>query len=424
MCVPDLALICEVMLMAEGFQRSRELARKFVGLYRLCEGMLSKARHYDWKLRAIKTTLSVAGAMRRASPPGVSEENVLLRALRDFNVGKLTGGDAPVFAGLLEDLFPGLPATVPRAADARFEAASAAAAVRLGYVPERRFLLKVSQLRELFTVRWSVFLLGPPGAGKTAVWRTLAAAQQALGEATDVAVLNPKAVTRDELYGCSHQATAEWKDGLLSRAFRDFVSDKTRQHQWLVLDGDIDPEWIESMNTVMDDNRVLTLASNERIPLAPPMRLLLEIDSMAHCSPATVSRGGVVFVNGDEGLGGSGGDGGGGGEESASSSSSSSSGGGVWKPALESWVSGLGDAELRAAMRGLVAKCVFFFLREKKRVESFFLPRSPSPSLPLLPLNLDPLPFLSQKTSGTSSPRSTTAAATTGPSSLSRPSTR
>ena len=83
MCVPDLALICEVMLMAEGFQRSRELARKFVGLYRLCEGMLSKARHYDWKLRAIKTTLAVAGAARRAAPPGAKEEAVLLRALRE-----------------------------------------------------------------------------------------------------------------------------------------------------------------------------------------------------------------------------------------------------------------------------------------------------------------------------------------------------
>jgi dynein heavy chain, axonemal len=350
MCVPDLALICEVMLMAEGFQKSRELARKFVGLYRLCEGMLSKARHYDWKLRAIKTTLSVAGAMKRSSPPGVSEEKVLLRALRDLNVGKLAGGDAPVFAGLLEDLFPGLPATVPRAADARFEAAAAAAAVKLGYVPEKSFLLKVSQLRELFTVRWSVFLLGPPGSGKTAVWRTLQAAQLSLGEATDVAVLNPKAVTRDELYGCSQLATGEWRDGLLSRCFRDFATDKTKQHQWLVLDGDIDPEWIESMNTVMDDNRVLTLASNERIPLAAPMRLLLEIDSMAHCSPATVSRGGVVFVNGDEGVGG------GGGGENSSTPSSSSAAGGVWKPALESWVSSLGDAELRSAVRGLVDK--------------------------------------------------------------------
>ena len=53
----------------------------------------------------------------------------------------------------------------------------------------------------------------------------------------------------------------------------------------------------QSMNTVMDDNRMLTLASNERIPLTPTMRLLLEINHMNHCSPATVSRGGVIYVN-------------------------------------------------------------------------------------------------------------------------------
>jgi hypothetical protein len=54
------------------------------------------------------------------------------------------------------------------------------------------------------------------------------------------------------------------------------------------------------MNTVMDDNKMLTLASNERIPLTPSMRLLLEINHMVHCSPATVSRGGVIFVNAED----------------------------------------------------------------------------------------------------------------------------
>jgi len=54
------------------------------------------------------------------------------------------------------------------------------------------------------------------------------------------------------------------------------------------------------MNTVMDDNKMLTLASNERIPLTPSMRLLLEINHMKHCSPATVSRGGVIYVNADD----------------------------------------------------------------------------------------------------------------------------
>ena len=75
MCVPDLALICEIMLMAEGFQASKMLSRKFVILYKLCEDLLSKSQHYDWKLRAIKTTLYVAGGMKRSAPE-LNEEQV------------------------------------------------------------------------------------------------------------------------------------------------------------------------------------------------------------------------------------------------------------------------------------------------------------------------------------------------------------
>jgi hypothetical protein len=63
------------MLMAEGFQMSKMLSRKFVILYRLCEDLLSKSRHYDWKLRAIKTTLYVAGGMKRDAPQ-LSEDRV------------------------------------------------------------------------------------------------------------------------------------------------------------------------------------------------------------------------------------------------------------------------------------------------------------------------------------------------------------
>ena len=51
------------------------LSRKFVILYKLCEDLLSKSKHYDWKLRAIKTTLYVAGGMKRASPE-LSEDKV------------------------------------------------------------------------------------------------------------------------------------------------------------------------------------------------------------------------------------------------------------------------------------------------------------------------------------------------------------
>ena len=69
----------------------------------------------------------------------------------------------------------------------------------------------------------------------------------------------------------------------------------------VILDGDLDANWIESMNSVMDDNRMLTLASNERIPLLPHMRMIFEIRDLKHATPATVSRAGILYISTDEG---------------------------------------------------------------------------------------------------------------------------
>jgi dynein heavy chain len=116
--VPDLELICENMLMAEGFVTAKMLAKKFTTLYFLCRDLLSKAAHYDWGLRAIKSVLVVAGVMKRAEPE-LAEAAILLRALRDFNIPKIVADDNDIFFGLLGDLFPGI--NVPRTRDMRFE---------------------------------------------------------------------------------------------------------------------------------------------------------------------------------------------------------------------------------------------------------------------------------------------------------------
>ena len=115
---PDLELICENMLMAEGFVSSKILAKKFTTLYALCRDLLSKAKHYDWGLRAIKSVLVVAGGFKRAEPDR-EEQGVLMRALRDFNTPKIIAEDIDVFMGLLGDLFPGI--KVPRQRDMEFE---------------------------------------------------------------------------------------------------------------------------------------------------------------------------------------------------------------------------------------------------------------------------------------------------------------
>ncbi|KAK7573934.1 hypothetical protein V9T40_011125 [Parthenolecanium corni] len=294
MVVPDFELICEIMLVAEGFQEAKILAKKFITLYTLCKELLSKQDHYDWGLRAIKSVLVVAGSLKRGDP-GRPEEEVLMRTLRDFNIPKVVSDDVPVFMGLIGDLFPAL--DVPRKRDQEFEKMVKQAALDLLLQPEENFVLKVVQLEEILEVRHSVFIVGNAGTGKTQVWKTLFKTYQNMKRKPIFNDLNPKAVTNDELFGIINPATREWKDGLFSVLMRDQANLTTDNPKWIVLDGDIDPMWIESLNTVMDDNKVLTLASNERIALTPSMRLLFEVSNLSTATPATVSRAGILYIN-------------------------------------------------------------------------------------------------------------------------------
>jgi len=138
--VPDLVLICENMLMAEGFIDAKILANKFFTLYSLCKDLLSKAEHYDWGLRAIKSVLVVAGTMKRAEPQ-IAENAILMRALRDFNIPKITAADLDIFFGLLGDLFPGI--HVERKRDMDFEKIIEGACADNKLFPEPEFVLKI-----------------------------------------------------------------------------------------------------------------------------------------------------------------------------------------------------------------------------------------------------------------------------------------
>lgn len=296
--VPDLVLICENMLMAEGFVTANILASKFYGLYSLLRELLSKQLHYDWGLRAIKSVLVVAGAFKRQEPE-LDEGALLMRALRDFNVPKIVREDEVVFNGLLGDLFPNM--NPPRRVDTDLEDAVNEACQALQLSPDETFKLKVVQLQELLAIRHCVFLMGPPGAGKSACWKTLAQARKMRNNPTKVVDLNPKAVKTEELYGYMNMATREWKDGLLSKVMRELGQMPNDHPKWILLDGDLDANWIESMNSVMDDNRMLTLASNERIPLKSHMRLIFEIRDLKYATPATVSRAGILYISTDDG---------------------------------------------------------------------------------------------------------------------------
>jgi dynein heavy chain, axonemal len=113
-------------------------------------------------------------------------------------------------------------------------------------------------------------------------------------------VINPKSITLNELYGAYDLATFEWSDGILSTIFKSCAEDSKPVEKWIVFDGPVDALWIESMNSVMDDNKILTLINGDRIPLTSTMSLVFEVEDLAVASPATVSRAGMIFLDADE----------------------------------------------------------------------------------------------------------------------------
>ena len=152
--------------------------------------------------------------------------------------------------------------------------------------------------------RHSVMIVGRTQSGKTVTWQMLKKTLTRLnveGESGYQKVqeytINPKAVSLGELYGEFDLSTNEWTDGVLSSVMRTCCADEKPDEKWIFFDSPVDAVWIESMNSVMDDNKILTLINSERISMPEQVSLLFETEDLSVASPATVSRCGMVYCD-------------------------------------------------------------------------------------------------------------------------------
>ncbi len=300
MVTPDQYLICENLLLSEGFSDSKKLAQKIDKLYTLSKEQLSKQHHYDWSLRTVKAVLSAAGILKRDYPT-MPEDVILMKAMKDINLPKFTKDDSLLFEGLVKDLFPELDTSLDDNQDFKNFVKRIATDLKFEVLDAQ--VIKVIQMYEVMKIRHSTLISGPPMSGKSCILDIIKKTTEEINKTLITTyIVNPKAQEIPRMYGIKNEMTGDFEIGILANIFAT-ANAPLPQHtnsalRWILLDGDIDALWIENMNSVMDDSKCLTLENKDRILMQSYCKLLIESYNILHSSLATVSRLGIVYING------------------------------------------------------------------------------------------------------------------------------
>ena len=272
-----------------------------MSLFLLSRQLLSSQQHYDWGLRALKPILTLAGRLLqelKAQGTALSEDEeavLLLKAVRMNTLSKLTFADSRRFQDLCSDLFPGINVKDLEYQELEQVIRETIREMHLAEIDSQ--IYKMLQFHEACQQRMGVGIVGPSGCGKSTIWKVLEAAYKKQQKRYVVHVMNPKSMHRIRLLGHMDHDTREWFDGVLTASARKVIKEPTSTHNWIVCDGDIDPEWVESLNSVLDDNRLLTMPNGERIQFGTNVNFVFETDHLRFASPATISRLTIIFLS-------------------------------------------------------------------------------------------------------------------------------
>lgn len=350
---PDALKITEVKLFAAGFSTASLLAPKLINFCNQCKNFIPEKTYFDFSIRSIISIISSAQELK-IKAVGANEEELIGQAVYQVIRPKFSNKDAVVFNHLFKSAFqiepnasslsnhtriseltkviideinkefqsrkrgegiiPEVLPSMQEDSKTQKNMVSCAELIKLPceelpvepkvtFMPSDTFGTdhlkhtpyfseKVAEIYSMMKLQPGVVLLGDTLSAKS----TSMTVSLNMFPSIEVKYLNPKIANSVDLFGSIDLNTNEWNNGVLSVLVKTIASrNPNGQRKVLVLDGVVESEWIESLNTLLDESRKLTLGSGDVYFFSSPFNVVFETDSLDNASPATVSRCGIVY---------------------------------------------------------------------------------------------------------------------------------
>lgn len=275
------------------------------------------------------------------------EELIVLKAVYDQNLPKLDVQDVIVFKGIAEDVF--VNSRIEQSRNLNLKGALLECFKQNGLQPEEEYISTLLNIDETISNRHGVMIIGQPMTGKTTALKLLQQGHNQIHsdelktlqrEFLDKKVaakkliyagripeddieavthlskkeaelvrstcktkgvhqyhLNPKAQSPQRLMGYITEDTEQWREGILPHIMKQALEKRAEKRCWIVFDGQLESEWVENLNSLLDDNKKLSLLTGESIEMQGDMNVIMEAEDLKNCSPATISRCGIICID-------------------------------------------------------------------------------------------------------------------------------
>lgn len=275
----DFYRFSEVNLTAIGYQTAKYLSKCVDCLFEILPNVFT-GKFYDFSLNLLKKILKTCD--KKVVTHFEEENTIFVESVWENIQPMLSQYDTDVFKDILQRIFRITPILNEKISKLRTNLIDYLKSKH--FHPDDGYVARIMQVYEILTSKQNAILVGDIFGGKTKGIRAL---YDLMSESEgSLEIVNPSIFNTTELFGFMDVKYDLWKDGVLTNIFREL---SMMDGRWLIFDGPIESYWIETLYSILEENKVFTLGSGDFLKIRNSNSIIFEVGDLNQASPSLVN---------------------------------------------------------------------------------------------------------------------------------------